>query len=140
MWLFACETKAVTKETAWPGYKLVEGVLDSGAEESVSPPHYFPGPVTPSAMSRANGSYRVADGHRVPNIGQQEVHFRTDENHPAGLVFQTFEIERPLISASQLAAAGNRVVFSKRGGVIINETNGKQTALHKRSCIYVLRM
>ena len=132
--------QAVAKDLTYPGFKLVEGVLDSGAEESVSPPRYFPGPVTPSAMSKAQGSYRVADGHRVPNIGQQKVHFRTDEDHPAGLLFQTAEIERPLISASQLAAAGNQVVFSKRGGEIIHEKTGRRTKLHKRGGIYVLRM
>ena len=45
-------------------------VLDSGAEESVSPPRFFPGPVVPSRMSKAGGSYRVANGHSVPNVGQ----------------------------------------------------------------------
>ena len=132
--------QAVAKEPARPGYKLVEAVLDSGAEESVSPPKFFPGPVVPSAMSKAGGSYRVANGQRVPNIGQQSVHFQTDEGLSAGMMFQTAEIERPLISASQLAASGNNVVFSKTGGTIVHEQSGKRTLLHKRGGIYVLRM
>ena len=61
--------QAMAKEVTYLGLKLEEGVLDSWAEESVSPPRYFPEPVTPSPMSKAQGSYRVADGHRVPNIG-----------------------------------------------------------------------
>ena len=61
--------QAVAKEPARPGYKLVEAVLDSGAEESVSLPKFFPGLVVPSTMSKAGGSYRVANGQRVPNIG-----------------------------------------------------------------------
>ena len=48
--------QAVAKETTRPGFKLVEAVLDSGAEESVSPPRFFPGPVVPSKMSMAGGS------------------------------------------------------------------------------------
>ena len=132
--------QAVAKETARPGYKLVEAVLDSGAEESVSPPRFFPGPVVPSAMSKAGGSYRVANGQRVPNIGQQAVHFQTDEGLPAGMMFQTAEIERPLISASQLAASGNNVVFNKAGGTIVHEQSGRRTLFHKRGGIYVLRM
>ena len=56
------------------------------------------------------------------------------------MTFQTAEIERPLISASQLAASGHRVVFSKTGGEIVLETCGRRTALHKRGGIYVLRM
>ena len=132
--------QAVAKEPARPGYKLVEAVLDSGAEESVSPPKFFPGPVVPSAMSKAGGSYRVANGQRVPNIGQQFINFQTDEGLSAGMMFQTAEIERPLISASQLAASGNNVVFSKTGGTIVHEQSGKRTLLHKRGGIYVLRM
>ena len=124
--------QAVAKETTRPGFKLVEAVLDSGAEESVSPPRFFPGPVVPSKMSKAGGSYRVANGHRVPNIGQQAVHFRTDENQAAGMMFQTAEIERPLVSASQLAASGHRVVFSNRGGEIVHEKSSRRTVLHKR--------
>ena len=58
--------QAVAKEPTRPGYKLVEAVFDSGAEERVSPPRLFPGPVVPSAMSKAGGSYRVANGQRVP--------------------------------------------------------------------------
>ena len=131
---------AVAKENARPGYKLVEAVLDSGAEESVSPPKFFPGPVVPSVMSKAGGSYRVANGQRVPNIGQQAVNFHTDEGIKAGLLFQTAEIERPLISASALAASGNNVVFSKSGGSIVHEQSGRTTQLHKRGGIYVLRM
>ena len=87
--------QAVAKETARPGYKLVEAVLDSGAEESVSRPRFFTGPVVPSAMSKAGGSYRVANGQRVPNVEQQSVHFQIDEGLPAGMLFQTAEIERP---------------------------------------------
>ena len=133
--------QSVAKETERPGYKLVEAVLDSGAEESVSPAKSFPGrPVVPSVMSRAGGSYRVANGQRVPNIGQQSVHFQTDEGFPAGLLFQTADLERPLISASQLAASGTNVVFSKTGGTIVHEQSGRKTNLHKRGGIYVLRM
>ena len=66
---------AVAKELSRPGMRLVEGVVDSGAEESVAPPRFFPGPMVPSKMSKAGGSYRVANGRRVPNVGQQAVHF-----------------------------------------------------------------
>ena len=130
----------MAKEPTRPGYKLVEAVLDSGAEESVSPPRFFPGPVVPSTMSKAGGSYRVANGQRVPNIGQQAVHFTTDEGQAAGIWFQIAEIERPLISASQLAATGNSVVFNQQGGTIVHEKSGRRTILHKRGGIYVLHM
>ena len=104
------------------------------------PPNIFLVPIVPSEVSKAGSRYRVADGHRVPNIGQQAVRFRTDEDLAAGLLFQTAEIVRPLVSASQPAAAGNRVIFSDEGGEIVNKKTSKRTSLHKRRSIYVLRM
>ena len=132
--------QAVAKEPTYPGYRLVEAVLDSGAAESVSPPRFFPGPVVPSIMFKAGGSYRVANGQRVPNIGQQAVQFATDDGQVANIWFQTAEIDRPLISASALAASGNSVVFNQKGGTIIHEKSGRRTNLHKRGGIYVLHM
>ena len=132
--------QAVAKEAAYPGYRLVEAVLDSGAEESVAPPRLFLGPIAPSQMSQAGGSYRVANGQRVPNVGQQKVQFTLDDGQPANILFQIAEIERPLISASALAANGNSVVFNHKGGAIIHDKTGQRTELHKRGGIYVLHM
>ena len=132
--------QAVAKEPAYPGYRLVEAVLDSGAEESVAPPRLFLGPIAPSQMSQAGGSYRVANGQRVPNVGQQKVQFTLDDGQPANILFQIAEIERPLISASALAANGNSVVFNHKGGAIIHDKTGRRTELHKRGGIYVLHM
>ena len=132
--------QAVAKEPAYPGYRLVEAVLDSGAAESVAPPRLFPGPIAPSLMSQAGGCYRVADGQRVPNVGQQAVRFSLDDVQPANILFQIAEIDRPLISASALAANGNSVVFNRKGGAVIHDKTGQRTELHKRGGIYVLHM
>ena len=91
-------------------------------------------------MSEAGASYRVANGHRVPNIGQQAVHFCTDEGQAAGMMFQTLDIERPLISASQLVAVGNQVTISEKGAAIVQGGSGKRTRLYKRCGLYILCM
>ena len=58
--------------------RLVEAVVDSGAEESVIGPGIFPGEVVPSAMSKSGRRYRAANGARIPNLGQLDVFFHTD--------------------------------------------------------------
>jgi hypothetical protein len=103
-------------------YRLIEAVIDSGAEESMAPPCLFAAEVKPSPMSRAGGKYRAANGARIPNLGQ------------------VAEVERPLLSASQLAASGNTVIIDKNGGRITNEGTGKSMALACRGGVYVLRM
>jgi len=132
---------AVSREPAdKKGRRLVEAVVDSGAEESVAPPGVFPGAVKPSAMSRAGGRYRAANGSRIPNLGQQAVRFEVDEGHACGIGFQIADVERPLLAASQLAAAGNRVTFDADGGTVENVASGKRFNLQRRGGVYVLRM
>ena len=53
---------------------------------------------------------------------------------------QVADIERPLIAASQLAAAGNRVTFKAQGGEIEHINSGRKMMLVKKGGIYVLRM
>ena len=59
--------------------KLVEVVVDSEEKESLAGPGVFPGVVVPSAMSKSGRKYRAANGTRIPNLGQLDVHFRSDE-------------------------------------------------------------
>jgi hypothetical protein len=91
-------------------------------------------------MSKAGGKYRAANGARIPNLGQQKVPFMNDDGDKCGIVFQVAEVERPLISASQLAASGNSVVIDRSGGKIVNDKNGKVMRLVRRGGVYVLKM
>jgi hypothetical protein len=132
---------AVAKEAEMKGKaKVVEAVVDSGAEESVAPPGVFPGPVVPSAMSRAGGRYRAANGARIPNLGQTTVKFRNDAGDSCATIFQIAEVERPLLSATQLAASGNTVQIDKNGGRIVCDKTGCSMALVRRSGVFVLRL
>ena len=130
---------AVAKEAPKKGYRLIEAVVDSGAEESVAPPRLFPGRVVPSAMSRAGGRYKAANGTRIPNLGQQKVQFKTDEDHQCGMGFQVVDVGRPLIAVSQLAAAGNHVHLEAKGGKVVNDRTGRTMALHRKGGVRILR-
>jgi hypothetical protein len=68
-------------------YKLIEAVVDSGAEESVAPPKVFPGQVVPSEMSKAGCKYRAANGARIPKLGQQKVSFTNYAGQRCGTTF-----------------------------------------------------
>ena len=84
------ETKsvcAIAKDTPRRGFRLVEAVVDSGAEESVAPPNVFPGEIHASATSKPGGKYQAATGTRILNLGQQHVRFHNDEGQVAGMGF-----------------------------------------------------
>ena len=69
-------------------YKCIEAVVDSGAEETVAPHGAFPGRARTSAMSRAEACYRTASGAPIPNVGELDVQFLTNEGYPAEIPFQ----------------------------------------------------
>ena len=114
--------------------------MDSGAEDSVVDPDQVPGDLIPSAMSKANRSYRAANRTPIPNLGQKAVHFQTDEGHACGIPFQCARVEKPLIAATQLAEAGNEVILHKRDGVIRNIRTKKEIKLQRRGGVYILKM
>jgi hypothetical protein len=133
------EDKAVFSVSGARG-RLIEAVVDSGAEESVAPPNFFPGRVAPSPMSRAGKKYKAANGSRIPNLGQQRVAFTSPEGHKCGMPFQVAAVERPLVAVSQLAAAGNKVVLEKDGGVIRHLKTGREIRLGRKGGVYILKM
>ena len=90
-------------------------------------------------MSRAGACYRTASGAPVPNLGEMDVTFLTNEGLAGEIPFQLADIERPLIAVSALAKAGNTVELHDKGGRIIHHS-GRTTHLERRGGTYVLRM
>ena len=89
--------------------RWVEGVVDSGAVNSVARRGTFPGQVTPSAMSLAGKKYKCASSNTIANEGELGVRFLSGEGHQCAFKVQIAEVERPLISTADLAEAGNIV-------------------------------
>ena len=129
-----------TEPRAKGKWVLHEAVVDSGAEESVMHPRTFPGMVQESVMSKAGAAYRAANNTRIPNLGQKDVLFVTDEGHQCGMPLQCAEVERTLLAVTQLAEGNNDVVLRKKGGAIINRVTKKSIKLIRRGGTYILRM
>lgn len=134
------EQKIYALDKPAEGWRTVAAVVDSGAEETVAPPGLLPGRVTESAMQRAGGRYRAANGARIPNLGQQTVSFRTAEGHDCSLRFQVAGVERPLVSVSQLGRTGHKVEFGADGGSIVHQETGRRIHLARVGGVYLLKM
>jgi hypothetical protein len=130
---------AVAKDETDGRYRVM-AVVDSGAEESVAPPGCSPGMIVPCRMSKSGGKYRAANGARIPNLGQVKVPFVNEDGVKCGIMFQVAEVERPLISATQLAASGDAVIIDGKGAKIVNTKTRKVMKLVKRGGVYVLRL
>ena len=114
--------------------------MDSGADESVTPPGVFATEVVPSAMSEAGLSYSGAGGEKIPALGQTKVPFATTEGHHCSLLFQVARITRPLISVAQLSRSGHRCVLENDGGFIEHRSTGRTIKLERTGDTYVLRV
>jgi hypothetical protein len=126
--------------TEKPGYRLVEAVVDSGASRSAGPKRLFPGKLKPSSMSRKGLKFKGPDGSDIPNYGEIDVGFVTNENIFMGITIQISDIDRTLLSVSELTAAGNDVNLREDHGEIVNRKTGKVVHFPRRGGVYVLQM
>ena len=122
-------------------YRQIEVLVDTGAAESVIPPSCLPGhTIHQNSASLAGEKYITADGHEIPNRGEQHVAFRTDEGHKCGLKFQVTDVTKPLLSVTQLASTGHTVSFDDKGGKIVHRGTGRTIGFARRGGLYVLQL
>ena len=136
----ACDDSLNALGKPGDGARLVEAVVDSGAVDSVAPEGMFSAAVRPSAMSRAGKNYRGPAGEKIPNLGQQDIEFQSDEGHNCGLTMQVADVGQPLIAVTHLSEAGNDVTLNKKGGKIVNTKTGRTIQVQRKGRLYVLRM
>ena len=122
-------------------WELVEAAIDSGATENVMAETALKGVKTVEGESSRRGvAYEVANGVRIPNMGEKRFVGISEEGVQKGLTCQICDVNRPLLSVSKIVGAGHKVVFSRAGSWIEEEHTGKIMALREDSGMYTLQM
>ena len=105
------ETMTPNSDPAW---EVVELAVDSGASETVIPPDLLQFVDTPpSEASRRGVMYEVANGQRIPNLGEKLfVGASHTEGHMRNIKAQVCDVSKQLMSVSRLVKAGHSVVFN----------------------------
>jgi len=127
------------------GYRLVEAVVDTGAFKSCTPPDLFPGKLRPSKMSRAGKGFLGPEQSPIPNLGEQDCRFLTEDGTQARMCLQVAPIDRILIAGADTTASGeNKVELLKESGTITNMKTNKIIPLHRRGNddggVYIMRL
>ena len=91
-------------------------------------------------MSVAGRDYRAANGTKIRNHGQTDAAFMTSEGEKARLVFQIADVERVLIGATPLTAAGHEVQLRDESGAIVHRESGRSIALTRKGGVFILSM
>ena len=137
-----CPVRVAPPAETWNGHECIEALMDSGAGECVCGPMHFKAFSVRADAGRpgAGVEYICADGATIPNLGEKLVPGLTDSGEAFKVNFQVFDVDRPLIAVSRLAAAGYDVWFGEAGGAIVHKRTGRETPFTKKNGVYVMRI
>ena len=113
--------------------------VDSGAAESEWPEGPSPEIQTkPSVWSQTGVTYVAANGHRMPNLGEKKVHFKTKDDQNSSITFQVTKMKKPLAAVSKITEKGNLVCFGPNEAYIENVATGNRINFEFLNGIYSL--
>ena len=90
--------------------------------------------------SRRGVEYEVANGEKIPNLGEKKFLAVSNEGVARNITAQVCDVNKPLLSVKKIVAAGNRVVFDANGSYVEDSTTGEKMWMTEDAGMYVLRM
>ena len=115
--------------------------VDSGATETVIGEETIKHvPVTEGPAYKRGVKYEVANGVRIPNLGEKKFQGITDEGALRHVTAQVCEVNKALLSVKKVIAAGNRVVFDEEGSFIEDKVTGERMWLKESGGMFFLKM
>ena len=122
-------------------WEEIEMAVDSGATETVVNEDDLPSiEVKAGAASRRGTEYEVANGIRIPNLGEKKLVAVTEEGSLRSLTAQVCDVNKPLFSVRKVMAGGSRVVFDEDGSYIESKATGERTWLKESGGMFMLKM
>ena len=76
--------------------------------------------------ARRGVEYEVANGVRIPNIGEERFKFVSTEGVEREITMQVCEVNKGLLSVSRIAQKKHRVVFDDEGSYIEDKSTGEK--------------
>ena len=98
----------------------------------------------PSEASRAGVHYVACNNGRIPNEGEAELEFMTQEGHDHRWTFQIAEVNKVLAAVSSLVDTGHKVIFDKDEAtgvdtsMIVDKKSGTVTKLRRDRNVWVV--
>ena len=119
----------------------VKFAVDSGATETVVSEEMLAFVKTfEGAAAKRGVMYEVANGLRIPNLGEKEFVGVTEEGLSRKLKAQVADVNKPLLSVKKVVSAGNRVVFDEDGCYVESKITGERMWMKEEGGMYVLSL
>ena len=123
------------------GWEEIEMTVDSGASETVvGDGMIMSSEVREGPASRRGVEYEMANGVRIPNLGEQRFVAHTLEGHQRNIKAQVCDVTKPLLSVRRMVETGNRVVFDKDGSYVEDRNTQERMYLNEKNGMYVLKV
>ena len=99
---------------------MVTAAVDSGATDNVTDTKTLSQsvPITEGPAFARGVQYEVANGIRIPNLGERKIVGHVDDGVIRSLTMQVCDVNKSLLSVSKMVKGGNRVVFDDSGSYI----------------------
>ena len=122
-------------------WEQIELAVDSGASETVVNDDMLTSVITQeSAASKRGVEYEVANGVRIPNLGEKRFIGTSDEGICRRLTAQVCDVNKALLSVSKVTKSGSRVVFDTDGSYIEDKNSGEKMHLTEKNGMYMLNL
>ena len=123
------------------GWEEVDLVVDSGASETVIGPDMVQSVDAVEGPAYRQGiKYEVANGVRIPNLGEKKFFGVSEEGLKSQMKAQVCDINKGLLSVRGMVDLDQRVVFEKAGGYIEDCRTGKKMWMTEDRGLYMLKM
>ena len=123
-------------EGKWEKVRLY---VDSGATETVIGESILGFVELREGLAFIRGvKYEVANGIRIPNLGERSFVGTSEEGFKRQLAAQVCEVNKNLLSVRKITKAGNRVVFDEDGSYIEDKQTGEKMWLEEEGGMYAI--
>ena len=116
----------------------MEMAVDSGASATVI--SYDVLPTIPAEGPNPDIQYVIGDGTKIHHMGTNTFTAHMDNGQVRKLTATVTEVNKCLLSVSNIVAAGSRVGIDDSGSYIESKATGKVIPLERRGGMYVLKM
>ena len=122
-------------------WEEIEMAVDSGATETVVGEDMIKEVETkPGEGTRRGVQYEVASGELIPNLGERNFVAYGEQGEARTIKAQVCDVNKALMSVSRMVQAGNKVVFSKSGSYVEDESTQERIPLREQGGMYMLKL
>ena len=120
---------------------MLELAVDNGASEILIYEEMVKSvAIEEGEASKRGVEYEVANGVRIPNLGEKKFTGSSEGGVKRTLTAQVCDVNKALLSVRKVVAAGNRVVFDDAGSFIEDKRTGKRMWLQEENRMCMLKM